>query len=94
MSRVAADAHLATRTERMIALSDEDYYKVALVTKGVCQLGQGGREITLLPGDLAIYDCRRPYSMVFDDWFDMSFLMFPCQRLRLPPRRRPPAASG
>ncbi|HUC55818.1 MAG TPA: helix-turn-helix domain-containing protein [Streptosporangiaceae bacterium] len=85
ISRVSADAHLASRTQRMIAAKDQDYYKVGLLTAGSCQLGQQGRQVTLFPGDLAIYDCRRPYTMAFDDWFDMSFLMFPCQRLRLPP---------
>ena len=39
----------------------------------------------LRPGDLAIYDCRRPYTMDFGEPQDMSFLMFPCDRLRLPP---------
>jgi len=85
VSRVAADPHLAARTKRLISARDEDYFKVGLVTHGACRLSQGGKEITLFPGDLAIYDCRRPYTMAFDDWFDMSFLMFPCQRLRLPP---------
>jgi AraC-like DNA-binding protein len=37
------------------------------------------------PGDLAIYDCRRPYTMAFGEAHQMSFLMFPCGRLRLPP---------
>jgi hypothetical protein len=29
----------------------------------VSQLSQNGRQATMLPGDLAIYDCRRPYTM-------------------------------
>jgi AraC-like DNA-binding protein len=85
VSRVAAHPHLASRTRRMIALRDAGYYKVGLLTRGSCRLSQEGREALLRPGDLAIYDCRRPYTMVFDEPHEMSFLMFPCDRLRLPP---------
>jgi AraC-like DNA-binding protein len=86
VSRVAAEAHLASRTRRMIALRDAGYYKVGLLTHGSCKLSQEGRHALLQPGDLAIYDCRRPYTMVFDEPHEMSFLMFPCDRLRLPSR--------
>lgn len=85
VSRVAATPHLASRTRRMIALSGGEYYKVGLLTRGSCLLLQDGREALLRPGDLAIYDCRRPYTMSFSEPHDMSFLMFPCDRLQLPP---------
>ena len=85
VSRVAADPHLAVRTRRAIALRDVSYYKVGLLTKGSCRLSQQGREALLRPGDLAIYDCRRPYTMAFGERHEMSFLMFPSDRLRLPP---------
>jgi hypothetical protein len=85
VSRVAARPHLASRTRRMIALRDVGYYKVGLLTRGSCRLSQEGREALLQPGDLAIYDCRRPYTMMFDEPHEMSSLMFPCDRLRLPP---------
>jgi AraC-like DNA-binding protein len=85
VSRVEADPHLAARTRRTIALRDVGYYKVGLLTKGSCRLSQEGRQALLHPGDLAIYDCRRPYTMDFGEAHEMSFLMFPCDRLRLPP---------
>ena len=69
----------------MIAMRDTPYYKVGLLTHGSCRLTQEGREALLRPGDLAIYDCRRPYTMAFAEAHQMSFLMFPCDRLRLPP---------
>lgn len=84
VSQVEADPHLASRTRRMIATNDQDYYKVGLQARGTCRLAQGGHETTLRPGDLAIYDCARPYTMVFGERFEMSFLMFPRDRLRLP----------
>jgi len=65
VSRVAARPHLASRTRRMIALRDAGYYKVGLLTRGSCRLSQEGREALLRPGDLAIYDCRRPYTMMW-----------------------------
>jgi AraC-like DNA-binding protein len=85
VSRVHADPHLASRTRRMISMREAGYYKVGLLNRGSCHLTQEGREATLRPGDLAIYDCRRPYTMAFDEPHEMSFLMFPCDRLRLPP---------
>jgi AraC-like DNA-binding protein len=85
VSRVDADPHLASRSRRMIAMRDAAYYKVGLLTRGSCRLTQEGREALLRPGDLAIYDCRRPYTMAFGERHQMSFLMFPCDRLRLPP---------
>jgi AraC-like DNA-binding protein len=85
VSRVGADPHLASRSRRMISTRDAGYYKVGLLTRGSCQLTQEGREAVLRPGDLAIYDCRRPYTMAFNEPHEMSFLMFPCDRLRLPP---------
>ena len=85
VSRVAADPHQARRTRRMIARADAGYYKVGLLTRGSCRLSQRGHEALLYPGDLVIYDCRRPYTMVFAEPHEMSFLMFPCDRLRLPP---------
>lgn len=69
----------------MIAMREAGYYKVGLLTRGSCRLTQDGREALLHPGDLAIYDCRRPYTMAFGEPHQMSFLMFPCDRLRLPP---------
>ena len=85
VSRVDASPHLASRTRRMIAMRDAACYKVGLLTRGSCRLTQEGREALLHPGDLAIYDCRRPYTMAFSEPHEMSFLMFPCDRLRLSP---------
>ena len=84
VSRVAAEPHVASRTRGMIALREVDHYKVGLLTRGSCQLAQDEHQALLRPGDLAIYDCRRPYTMSFNEPFEMSFLMFPCHRLRLP----------
>ncbi|HCU95120.1 MAG TPA: hypothetical protein DHU96_21390 [Actinobacteria bacterium] len=85
VSRVDASPHLASRTRRMIAMRDAACYKVGLLTKGSCRPAQEGRDALLHPGDLAIYDCRRPHTMAFSEPHEMSFLMFPCDRLRLPP---------
>jgi AraC-like DNA-binding protein len=85
VSRVDADAHTASRTRRMISARDEDCYKVGLAVRGSSRLAQRDREVLLSPGDLAIYDCRRPYTISFTEANEMFFLMFPCDRFRLPP---------
>jgi AraC-like DNA-binding protein len=55
-----------------------------MLTRGSCRLIQDGHEALLRPGDLTIYDCRRPYTMSFAEAHEISFLMFPTDRLRLP----------
>ena len=79
VSRVAADPHLAARTRRAIAVRDVCYDKVGLLDQGLrAGCPEEGREALLRPGDLAIDDCRRPYTMAFGERHEMSFLMFPC----------------
>ena len=85
VSRVGADPHLASRTRRMIAMRDTPLLQGRPAHQGLLPATQEGREALLRPGDLAIYDCRRPYTMAFAEAHQMSFLMFPCDRLRLPP---------
>lgn len=81
---VAATANVVRRTPTLIARSDPDCYKVGVQLRGRCLLTQDGREAPLAPGDLAIYDTTRPYTLAFDDPYRQLVLMFPRRLLHLP----------
>lgn len=81
---VAASAHVVRRTEELVAAGDAPRFKINLQLAGHGLLLQGGRETVLRPGELAIYDTQRPYTMLFDGDFRTLVLMFPQHQLGLP----------
>ncbi|MFH8986305.1 AraC-like ligand-binding domain-containing protein [Streptomyces varsoviensis] len=86
VTEIAATAHAVHRTPRAIAASTEDYFKLGLQLRGDCVLTQDGREAPLAPGDFAVYDTTRPYTLAFDDSYRQLVLMLPRPLLRIPPR--------
>ena len=81
---VAAGPHAVERTPSLIAASATTYYKLNLQVSGHGLLVQDGRETVMRPGDLAIYDTGRPYTLSFDGDFTTLVLMFPQQLTGLP----------
>ncbi|HJT93988.1 MAG TPA: helix-turn-helix domain-containing protein [Mycobacterium sp.] len=86
ISDIDAGPQVARCTARTISRADQDYYKFALQLRGSCVVSQDGRQATLSPGDLVVYDCTRPLELSFDESFRMLAFMFPRNRLGLPPR--------
>jgi AraC-like DNA-binding protein len=84
VSEVSASQHVVERTPELIARSDRDYYKLSMMLSGTGLLIQDNREAFLRPGDLAVYDTHRPYSLVFDDDFRTMVVMFPKHLIDLP----------
>lgn len=82
---VAAREHSVERTPAQIAQGDKDYYKLSLQLGGTGFLVQDGREALLHPGDIAIYDTDRPYTLSFEGAFTSLVVMFPKQLIDLPP---------
>ncbi|MDR6866216.1 AraC-like DNA-binding protein [Microbacterium resistens] len=80
-----ATSHVVERTPELIARGDRPYFKVSLMLAGTGLLIQDDREAVLSPGDLAVYDTERPYSLVFDQDFRTMVVMFPKHLLSLPP---------
>ncbi|MFC7401315.1 helix-turn-helix domain-containing protein [Citricoccus sp. GCM10030269] len=76
---VTAGAHAVTRTPELINQTSADCYKLNLQVSGHGLLVQDDRETVMRPGDLAIYDTERPYSLTFDEEFSTLVLMFPRQ---------------
>ena len=85
VSDVRATDHVVERTPELIARGDRPYFKVSLMLAGTGLLIQDDREAVLSPGDLAVYDTSRPYSLVFDQDFRTMVVMFPRHLLTLPP---------
>jgi len=81
---VAAAGHVVERTPELIARGDRQYFKLSLQLSGFALLIQDGREAVLQPGDLAVYDTNRPYTLVFDDNFRTMVMMFPKHLIDLP----------
>ncbi len=81
---VRATAHVVERTPELILRGDRPHFKVNLQLAGHGLLVQDGREAVLRPGDLAVYDTSRPYSLVFDHDFRTMVVMFPRHLLCLP----------
>lgn len=66
-AKLSSSATRIWRTDSDTRLDVQDYYLVQLQQTGRGIVRQKGREATLLPGDFAIYDCSRPYELLFDD---------------------------
>jgi AraC-like DNA-binding protein len=81
---VRAEAHLARRTLQLVTSAPAGCYKVGLQLRGPAQLAQDGRQARLGPGDFALYDTDRPYSIAFEETHSMLVLVFPRERLGLP----------
>lgn len=81
---VSATSHEVHRTPALIAQTGERYFKLNLQLEGTGLLIQDNREALLRPGDLAIYDTNRPYTLAFEEQARMMVVMFPCDALSLP----------
>jgi AraC-like DNA-binding protein len=82
---VTASSHSVHRTPALVAQSGQLYFKLNLQLKGTGLLIQDNREAVLRPGDLAVYDTNRPYTLAFEDQARMLVVMFPHDALMLPP---------
>ncbi|POH75281.1 helix-turn-helix domain-containing protein [Arthrobacter glacialis] len=81
---VTATGHSVHRTPSLIASSDRLYFKLNLQLAGTGILVQDNREAVLQPGDLAVYDTSRPYTLAFESDCRTLVLMFPHDALDLP----------
>ncbi|WEK62477.1 MAG: helix-turn-helix domain-containing protein [Candidatus Microbacterium colombiense] len=84
VTEVRATSHVVERTPELIARGDRSYFKLSLMLAGTGLLIQDDREAVLQPGDLAVYDTDRPYSLVFDQDFRTMVVMFPKHLISLP----------
>jgi AraC-like DNA-binding protein len=74
------------RTPELIKRAVSDNLKVVVQLSGRCVVSQEGREAILTPGDYAIYDTTRPYTLAVSGVNQILVVMFPRKMLRLPPQ--------
>jgi AraC-like DNA-binding protein len=83
---VTASPMSAVRARRHIEASGDDYL-LALHVRGTAHATQDGREVTLGPGDLALFDSSRPYSIAFPGPGAFEHVIFQVPRASLDARR-------
>lgn len=81
--RLEAGAQTVSRSPELIARGGVGHYKLSLQLSGHGLLLQDGRQAALQPGDVAIYDTQRPYTLTFEESFETLVLMFPQHLLGL-----------
>ncbi|MFI6875748.1 helix-turn-helix domain-containing protein [Streptomyces sp. NPDC050400] len=79
-----ASAVTVRRTERLARADEEPAVFLGLQVTGTSLVVQNGRECALRPGELAVYESRSPYTLLFDEGVDHHFLRFPRALLALP----------
>ncbi|WP_066939894.1 helix-turn-helix domain-containing protein [Microtetraspora fusca] len=84
LCEITASSHTVRRTATLIGRDDAAFFKLSLQLSGTGLLVQDGREAVLSPGDLAIYDTSRPYTLTHDDDFRSLIVMFPRTLIDLP----------
>ena len=100
--RVRGSPMSAVRARRHIEASGHDDYLIALHITGTAYGSQDDREVRLSPGDFALFDSARPYSVTFAGPGAFEHVIYQVPRGRLAARsdisaataRRVPAASG
>jgi AraC-like DNA-binding protein len=87
LSRLDVSPHTIRRTRTLAAETNGDWYKLTLLLRGQAFVVQDSREAVLRPGDFALYDCSRPYTIEGVDGFRMLVCMLPRAVLGLAPER-------
>ncbi len=73
---------LAVCTEPSVGPAHSDVLLIGLQLSGWSVLAQDGREVTLGPGDLVLYDGGRPFSLVTDGRSSRQLFVLPKNRVR------------
>lgn len=82
MSMISSSPHLVERRPDLIARSSQGYLKLSVHVRGQSRLILDGREVVLRPGDVALYDTSRPYTLVQEQDYSMIVAMFPPTAVR------------
>jgi hypothetical protein len=82
LSVVRSRAQQVMRTPRIVSNSNDDCFIVSLQKQGAAVISQDGREAKMTPGDFAIYDSTRPYTLQFADDFEEIVLKMPGEQVR------------
>lgn len=67
LTTVETTKHAVRRRRTEISSDQEEVVLISLQRRGIGKIAQDGRSATLLPGDVVLYDSRRPYDLTFND---------------------------
>ncbi|MDX2680602.1 cupin domain-containing protein [Streptomyces sp. NY05-11A] len=84
ISTVHADRELVRRTTSLISESSDEYLLLGMQTRGRGVVVQDEPTAVLNPGELALYDTTRPYTLDFPDRFETVVFQMPRQALGTP----------
>ncbi|MER7718563.1 helix-turn-helix domain-containing protein [Streptomyces flaveolus] len=84
VSSVRANPAAVHRTPRLARVDEEPVLFISLQVSGVSTVLQEGKDALLRPGDIAFYDTRHPYTLLFEHGVDMHFFRVPVRDLGLP----------
>ncbi|MET9930735.1 hypothetical protein ABZ054_06890, partial [Streptomyces sp. NPDC006324] len=77
VTSVQADPATVHRTPKPAEAGDEPVLFIGLRVSGESTAVQGGRTAVLRPGEIALYDTRHPYTLLFDHGVDLHFFRVP-----------------
>lgn len=83
MTEISALPHMVHRGHELISPSDPAFCKISFQRTGHGLLIQGGRETLIGPGQFAVYDTSRPYTLAFDADSTSYVLMVPRDRFNI-----------
>lgn len=86
IAEITANGQEVLRTPELIDRSEQHYFKFTLQLAGHVTLSQDNREARLAPGDLALCDTGRPYTLANEEDFRTLVIMFPQTLLGFPPK--------
>jgi AraC-like DNA-binding protein len=86
MSAISAEPHSVARTRRHIASDAPDFFQLTVQLTGQAVLTQRDRQARVGPGELVVYDTRRPFIYDFQQSHTGLVLMFPRGMLPLAER--------
>jgi AraC-like DNA-binding protein len=84
--RITASPMTAVRGPRHIEASGSDDYLLALHVAGTARAVQDGRELVLGPGDFALFDSSRPYTISFSGMRRFRHVIYQVPRASLDAR--------
>lgn len=80
---IAASSHSVKRLAQSITDDDPHHLKLSMQLEGTGLVMQDGRSAHLQPGDVAIYDTARPYTLEYEGRMRSLVMMFPHSMLGL-----------
>lgn len=84
---VSGSPQTVRRTTTAVRHSPADMLKVCVQLRGRATVHQDGREIVLVPGQLALYDIGRPYELCLEGAWSCAVLAVGRDQMTLPPGR-------